>query len=394
MKLIAIILLYGSLSIPAFATDGINFVKNMTWTQVKAKALKEKKMIFLDAYATWCGPCKYMDESVYAQKETADFFNANFINVKIDMETVEGSSLSNEFEVTAYPTFLFLSAEGKLLHKYIGALETSKFVLLGKDAVQPSKQYFTLKAKAAKLELSDVDFSYWASAANDLTDPEREDILRHYFISKKDILATKDMATILLYYTPVTDEQLIYLYKKQARIMELMGWDDSKTKSVLYELVFSKAVDAYEATNFSLDSFLTVVKRFDPSAVNFAEKDLGFKKAIIVDQDADKAVGLLISYLKDVKDPLDIKFIATWIIDNSQKFSMANMVTLSKELEQFNLRPIDKNNEYWLYLAQMLVYAKADEDAKAKEAAMKALQHPLLPKEYADVLKESYDLKK
>ncbi len=64
----------------------IKFLENPTWTTVLAQAKKENKMIFLDAYATWCGPCKQMDSEVYTNSAVANFYNANFINVKYDME--------------------------------------------------------------------------------------------------------------------------------------------------------------------------------------------------------------------------------------------------------------------------------------------------------------------
>jgi thiol:disulfide interchange protein len=57
-----------------------------TWSQIKAKAKAENKLIFLDAYTTWCGPCKWMARNVFTNDTVAQFYNATFVNAKIDME--------------------------------------------------------------------------------------------------------------------------------------------------------------------------------------------------------------------------------------------------------------------------------------------------------------------
>ena len=44
------------------AAQGINFEKS-SFETLLAKAKKEKKLVFVDAYAVWCGPCKLMDKN-------------------------------------------------------------------------------------------------------------------------------------------------------------------------------------------------------------------------------------------------------------------------------------------------------------------------------------------
>jgi thioredoxin-related protein len=393
MRHITTTLLALSVAITTFAADEIQFVKGMTWAQIKAKAQKEKKMIFFDAYATWCGPCKYMDNSVYTQKAAGDYYNANYINVKMDMEAGEGITLSEEFNVTAYPTFLFFSPEGKLVHKYIGGMEVDEFVQLGKDAKDPSKQYFTLKDKAKKGLLSDPDFTTWASLASELEDEDAENILNSYYAKKTDILANKDIATTAILYTSnLTEKQLGYLYANKTKIKQLMDWDDAKTNNTLYSLLFTKAVNAYDKTNSNKDSFAAVIRKFDPSNENYALKDLDFKLALYVDKDPAKATDLLISYLKDKQKPVSIEAIGNWFVNYASRLEGENFQTMGKELDLFKFRTIDKDKEYWLYLMQMLCAAQSENEVKAKEAALKAFKHPFIPAEYKSYLKETYSL--
>ena len=70
-------------------SQGVDF-KQITLKEALEQAKAQGKMVFMDCYTTWCGPCKMMTEEVFPQKEAGDFFNAHFVNVKFDMEKGEG----------------------------------------------------------------------------------------------------------------------------------------------------------------------------------------------------------------------------------------------------------------------------------------------------------------
>src|SRR5688572_7384578 len=107
-------------------SDGINFQHDLAWDQILAKAKSENKYVFVDCYATWCGPCKDMDKNVYPQENVGKFFNAKFISVKVQMDKTSNDSrmvkqwyddaekLMSKYQVTAFPTFLFLSPDGNI----------------------------------------------------------------------------------------------------------------------------------------------------------------------------------------------------------------------------------------------------------------------------------------
>ena len=70
--------------------QGITFIEGKPWKEVLALAKRSNKLIFLDAYATWCGPCKDLQRDVFTDNEVAKVYNPAFINVKMDMEKGEG----------------------------------------------------------------------------------------------------------------------------------------------------------------------------------------------------------------------------------------------------------------------------------------------------------------
>lgn len=100
------------------------------------EAKKDNKLIFVDAYTSWCGPCRRMQNKIFPQKEVGDFYNKNFINMKINMETQEGMKFGLDFPVHAYPTLMFISPEKKLVIKSVGGKNIEDFLKLGQKALR------------------------------------------------------------------------------------------------------------------------------------------------------------------------------------------------------------------------------------------------------------------
>jgi thioredoxin 1 len=111
---------------------GIQFHKG-DWQAALDLAKKENKLVFLDIYATWCGPCKQLKKYTFTDKEAGDYFNANFVNVALDGEQDEGSILAQKFELNAYPTLFFINSDGQLISKSVGYLSATDLVKIGKE---------------------------------------------------------------------------------------------------------------------------------------------------------------------------------------------------------------------------------------------------------------------
>ena len=110
--------------------QGIVFEK-MPWAKVLEKAKKENKLIFFDAYASWCGPCKMLQKNVFTRADVADVFNKKFINVKYDMEIGEGESLARVYPLQAYPTLMFINANGKIVQQVVGYQSPEALIQIG-----------------------------------------------------------------------------------------------------------------------------------------------------------------------------------------------------------------------------------------------------------------------
>ncbi len=93
--------------------------RHLTYEEGLAVAKSEQKLLFLDFYTDWCGPCKMMMNNVFPKKEVGDYFNAKFVCLKVNAEK-EGVDLAKKHEVKAYPTFVVMDAEEKVLGTKVG----------------------------------------------------------------------------------------------------------------------------------------------------------------------------------------------------------------------------------------------------------------------------------
>jgi len=120
---------------PVASNRSIVFIENDYARAIK-KAKAEGKYAFVDAYASWCGPCIQLKQTTFNDSLTADFFNKSFINLSLDMEKGQGPGLSSKWGVEEYPTLLIMDMNGKILHRSIGYLNAGQLTVFGKKALQ------------------------------------------------------------------------------------------------------------------------------------------------------------------------------------------------------------------------------------------------------------------
>jgi len=144
---ITIMLLNVAIAFKASAQDEIKFNQTATWSDTKAKAAGEGKLIFVDCYTSWCAPCKWMDKNVFTDTKVAGFFNKNFINAKIDMEKGEGVELRKKYSIQSFPTFLFINDKGEVIHRTGSKMSVEEFLEEGKKAADPKKNLSFLSQK-------------------------------------------------------------------------------------------------------------------------------------------------------------------------------------------------------------------------------------------------------
>lgn len=132
MKKIAAI---ASIVITAFSAQAQEIAfEHGSYASVCAKAKAENKLVFIDFYTSWCGPCKAMAQTVFKEDTVGRYFNSHFISYKIDAEKGEGKALAAKYDVKLYPTYLFLDARGAVFNRAIGRCTDTVFLGIAEKA--------------------------------------------------------------------------------------------------------------------------------------------------------------------------------------------------------------------------------------------------------------------
>lgn len=140
---------------PVFAQ--IQFVES-DLDKAMAQAKAENKLLFVDFYATWCGPCKRMAQDVFTLPEVGEYFNKHFISCKLDAEKEVDKSVLKKYDVTGFPCMVFMNAEGKSLRKVLGMVAPgillSEARVVTGDELPFEKQYSLYQKDKKKTELA------------------------------------------------------------------------------------------------------------------------------------------------------------------------------------------------------------------------------------------------
>lgn len=151
MKKIFTLLAVSLCSLIVNAQDlGINFQK-ISWAEAVKKAKAENKLIFVDFYTQWCGPCMNMAKQVFVLPNVGHYYNQTFVNLKIDAENVDGIGLAKKYGVRSYPTYAYIDpTTEEMVHRSGSRQSAEQFIQTGKDANIPTKRSFYLQQQYNK----------------------------------------------------------------------------------------------------------------------------------------------------------------------------------------------------------------------------------------------------
>lgn len=130
--------------------NGIQFL-HTSWTEAVTQAKNQNKLIFIDFYTQWCGPCLNMAQEVFSLPTVGDYYNHTFINLKIDAENGEGIELAKKYGVRSYPTYAFIDPNTEeLVHRSSSRQTPAQFIQTGKNATILTKRSPYLEAEYNK----------------------------------------------------------------------------------------------------------------------------------------------------------------------------------------------------------------------------------------------------
>lgn len=204
-KLLLLALLIAGVLVGAEVQNrSINFEQTKEWKKIVKKAKKEKKLIFVDCYTSWCGPCKMLAKDVFTQDAVADYFNQTFVNAKFDMEKdADGVILKDQFGIKAFPTLVFVDpATQQVVHKMVGAGKADWLLAGAKAANDPQNNLsgLTKRYEAGEREAGFLS-NYLAALSSAYMAEEQGKVAAEYLNSLSgDQFATKENWDLIVKY--------------------------------------------------------------------------------------------------------------------------------------------------------------------------------------------------
>ncbi len=244
MKKYSLLLLF---FFPVFciAQKGIEFENDLSWEQMLVKAKNENKYIFMDAFTTWCGPCKYMAANIFTKQAVGDLFNKNYVSVKVQLDTtskdderikkeyVFAHNIMTEYKVNVFPTFLIFDANGKLVHRMVGSSEEPEFIEKANGALNPENQYYLMLEKYRSGNTETAFLLNLLKASQNAFDKENKvKILAEYLNTQKDF-RTKENAEMIVESTESTKDASFKILMENAEIFDELLNSTKATSSVV-----------------------------------------------------------------------------------------------------------------------------------------------------------------
>ncbi len=251
MKRILFAIVLGMIALSAIGQEKAYFLEDEPWEKVLKQAKKTDKLIFVDCYTQWCGPCKILMNKIFPQKEVHDYMDEKFVCVKYDMEKEEGEKFLKLYPdiIYGYPTLLVISSEGEILHRMLGA-RTAEELLGGiEDGLAGNSIY--IMGKEYQQGNRDKDFiqKYLYLLINSHESEKYQEVAYDYFSHFPiDSLLNKEVWDIMspcVFANPYNREfrfVLEHLYDFQFR-----GWDRYDLESRIYFTMKSHAVSLSSA---------------------------------------------------------------------------------------------------------------------------------------------------
>lgn len=262
--------------------QGIQF-REGSWKEILEIAKKENKLVFVDNYTSWCGPCKKMVSEIFPLKEVGDFYNANFICYKLDCEKGDGVEVAKTYQIMSFPTYLYVDGNGKLFYRSGAYMPAEKFIEEGKIALAEFSDKRTIEeweALYAKKK-NNASFVKGYIAKRNRAKLDNADIFDQYVSieKEKNLMDTTFLKELFNYENKLNAGGACadFIMKNWDRIREMTGMQDQKMAEILgYSMgsySYRRAVQEKNEERFN--SYLKVMAFLNEKlGVNVANEDV------------------------------------------------------------------------------------------------------------------------
>lgn len=204
--------------------QGINF-EHGTFSEALAKAKAQDKLLFIDGYAVWCGPCKKMTKTVFLEKEVGDYFDEHMVAIKVDVERGEGPAIKRKYGISGLPGYIIVDGDDNVVYRFSGAMPTDRFMSHIKTAVLNASNDNSLSQLADRYEAEKNNEQFLRIYLNKLKEGNSTgytDVLEQYLTIQKSFEeSSKEMVVLLADHS----DEIIYGGKADEIIHRNYGSD-------------------------------------------------------------------------------------------------------------------------------------------------------------------------
>lgn len=197
--------------------QGIDFFHG-TYEEALASAEEQGKLVFVDAYAVWCGPCKRMSNQVFPREDVGTFFNENYVALKMDMERGPGKKFARKFPVSSYPTLLFIDSNGELVQRVIGAQSPENLIMQGQLALRKTDNSETFAKQYREGSRDPKLVLKYIESLNKANKPSLA-VANEFLRDNKDY-ANADVQAVIFAGTRQADSRVFKLFIEQRKALE------------------------------------------------------------------------------------------------------------------------------------------------------------------------------
>ncbi|MEM6724638.1 MAG: thioredoxin domain-containing protein [Bacteroidota bacterium] len=353
--------------LPFFASaDGIEFFHG-SWQEALDQAQEEDKLIFVDAFTTWCGPCKRMAANIFPVEEVGSFYNDNFVNVKLDMEKGEGISFRSKYAVTAFPTLLFINGKGELVHKKVGGTDVPGFIRLGQTALSKidySKDY----AEDYEAGKRDPDLLYDYAMALAKSKKPSVKVANEYLRTQEELTSEKNLRFIHANAIEADSRIFSLMTEHEKAIVGLVG-QEAYNKQIGFAAwnTVLKAIE-YES-DFLLEDAKTAFKEYYPAeAKAFSlQADMVYLRSLGT---PDQYIDAANAFFKKAEDP-EAEMIQAANRITQESFPDPKVVNAAQSWAE---KACKKTNDPKRYMTLVRIYLLQENKKSALDAARKGLE--------------------
>jgi len=178
--------------VPFSLKSQVDFIEVETMEQMEEaqkKASDQMLMLFVDVYATWCGPCKMMDQDVYGDPAVALYMNNHYVNVKLDGETDYGRIFASAQQLEGYPSMFILNDDGERISKIVGYTPAEELLDVLATVEEGYNQVKKYRAAYQNGTLEPEDFASYIKVVRDMGNQEEAEQLASEYVEQ--VMGTK-----------------------------------------------------------------------------------------------------------------------------------------------------------------------------------------------------------